>query len=104
MLSRAGMRLAAVARVSLARLATAAPPRLAVRVRSLCSDSDFQPKRKAFAPDGDVRSQIQMEIDSNKVVVFMKGVPEAPMCGFSNTVVQVLPAAAIIRFHCGCGT
>jgi hypothetical protein len=73
-------------------------------VRALCSDSDFQPKRKAFAPEGDVRSQIQMEIDSNKVVVFMKGVPEAPMCGFSNTVVQVLPAAATVRFRRGCST
>jgi hypothetical protein len=72
-----------------------------MRVRSLCSDSDFQPKRKAFAPDGDVRSQIQMEIDSNKVVVFMKGVPDAPMCGFSNAVVQVLPAASTVGWRRG---
>ncbi|XP_015437379.1 PREDICTED: glutaredoxin-related protein 5, mitochondrial isoform X2 [Dufourea novaeangliae] len=26
----------------------------------------------------------------NKVVVFMKGVPEEPRCGFSNAVVQIL--------------
>lgn len=26
----------------------------------------------------------------DKVVVFMKGVPEQPMCGFSNAVVQIL--------------
>ena len=26
---------------------------------------------------------------SVQVVVYMKGIPEAPMCGFSNTVVQV---------------
>ncbi|KAG5673894.1 hypothetical protein PVAND_003897 [Polypedilum vanderplanki] len=26
----------------------------------------------------------------NKVVVFMKGVPDAPRCGFSNAVVQIL--------------
>ena len=29
-------------------------------------------------------------VKKNKVVVFMKGVPEQPMCGFSNAVVQVL--------------
>ncbi|XP_050451663.1 glutaredoxin-related protein 5, mitochondrial isoform X2 [Cataglyphis hispanica] len=26
----------------------------------------------------------------NKVVVFMKGIPEEPRCGFSNAVVQIL--------------
>lgn len=29
-------------------------------------------------------------VNRNKVVVFMKGVPEQPMCGFSNAVVQIL--------------
>ena len=29
-------------------------------------------------------------VKSNKVVVFMKGVPAQPMCGFSNAVVQIL--------------
>lgn len=29
-------------------------------------------------------------IQNNKVVVFMKGVPDAPKCGFSNAVVQIL--------------
>ncbi|KAK2580330.1 hypothetical protein KPH14_001228 [Odynerus spinipes] len=29
-------------------------------------------------------------VNKNKVVVFMKGVPEEPRCGFSNAVVQVL--------------
>lgn len=28
-------------------------------------------------------------VKKNKVVVFMKGVPEQPMCGFSNAVVQI---------------
>ncbi|BES93651.1 Glutaredoxin [Nesidiocoris tenuis] len=28
-------------------------------------------------------------VSKNKVVVFMKGVPEAPKCGFSNAVVQI---------------
>ncbi|XP_056631373.1 glutaredoxin-related protein 5, mitochondrial [Diorhabda sublineata] len=29
-------------------------------------------------------------VKNNKVVVFMKGVPEQPQCGFSNAVVQIL--------------
>lgn len=29
-------------------------------------------------------------INKNTVVVFMKGVPDAPRCGFSNAVVQIL--------------
>uniref|UniRef100_A0A1A9WF14 Glutaredoxin-related protein 5, mitochondrial n=1 Tax=Glossina brevipalpis TaxID=37001 RepID=A0A1A9WF14_9MUSC len=29
-------------------------------------------------------------VTSNKVVVFMKGNPSAPLCGFSNAVVQIL--------------
>ncbi|XP_022784361.1 glutaredoxin-related protein 5, mitochondrial-like [Stylophora pistillata] len=29
-------------------------------------------------------------VKKDKVVVFMKGVPEQPMCGFSNAVVQIL--------------
>lgn len=29
-------------------------------------------------------------VKNSKVVVFMKGVPNAPRCGFSNAVVQIL--------------
>lgn len=34
--------------------------------------------------------QIEKLVKNNKVVVFMKGVPEQPRCGFSNAVVQIL--------------
>ncbi len=34
--------------------------------------------------------RIQSIIDGNDVVLFMKGVPAAPQCGFSAAVVQVL--------------
>ena len=34
--------------------------------------------------------EIQSEIDANDVVLFMKGSPVFPQCGFSATVVQVL--------------
>ncbi|MEE8188627.1 MAG: Grx4 family monothiol glutaredoxin [Kiloniellales bacterium] len=34
--------------------------------------------------------RIRQEIDSNEVVLFMKGTPVFPQCGFSAAVVQVL--------------
>ncbi|KAJ8684147.1 hypothetical protein QAD02_019939 [Eretmocerus hayati] len=34
--------------------------------------------------------EIEQLVKKNKVVVFMKGVPEEPRCGFSNAVVQVM--------------
>ena len=38
----------------------------------------------------DVSEQIKSEIKSNNVVLFMKGSPAFPMCGFSAAIVQVL--------------
>ncbi|EOD28123.1 glutaredoxin [Emiliania huxleyi CCMP1516] len=53
------------------------------------------PQRKKFAADGNVKDQIQKEIEANPVVVFMKGVPSAPMCGFSKQVVEVLKTQGV---------
>ena len=38
----------------------------------------------------DAHSQIESEIASNDVVLFMKGTPQFPQCGFSGQVVQIL--------------
>jgi monothiol glutaredoxin len=40
--------------------------------------------------DQQTRERIQSTIESNDVVLFMKGTPQAPRCGFSATVVQIL--------------
>ena len=40
--------------------------------------------------DNPVFSRIRKEIDDNAVVLFMKGTPMFPQCGFSGGVVQVL--------------
>ena len=37
-----------------------------------------------------VIARIQQEVDTNPVVLFMKGTPVFPQCGFSARVVQVL--------------
>lgn len=36
-----------------------------------------------------LKGAIDNLIQSNKIVVFMKGTKQFPQCGFSNTVVQV---------------
>ena len=38
----------------------------------------------------DTTEQIKNEIKSSSVVLFMKGTPVFPMCGFSASVVQIL--------------
>ena len=37
-----------------------------------------------------IAERIRTEVEGNDVVLFMKGTPVFPQCGFSNTVVQVL--------------
>ncbi len=42
-----------------------------------------------------VHEQIQSTVDANDVVLFMKGTPMFPQCGFSAAVVQVLSHMAV---------
>ena len=37
-----------------------------------------------------IQDQIKSEITSQDIVLFMKGTPQFPMCGFSGQVVQIL--------------
>lgn len=38
----------------------------------------------------DMLEDVKQRIADNKVMLFMKGTPEQPMCGFSNATVDVL--------------
>ena len=38
----------------------------------------------------EARNKLQQAVSSTPVVLFMKGTPEAPQCGFSRAAVQVL--------------
>ena len=40
--------------------------------------------------DQQVKEQIQNEINNNKICLFMKGTPDAPQCGFSMAVSNML--------------
>ncbi len=39
-----------------------------------------------------VQDQIKEQVSSNKVMLYMKGTPQFPQCGFSGQAVQVLQA------------
>jgi monothiol glutaredoxin len=66
-----------VQRPALVRMGRAAPLLPALQARLL----------SAIPPTHDKIDQL---VKDSKVVVFMKGVPEAPQCGFSNAVVQIM--------------
>ena len=38
----------------------------------------------------DLKEQIISDIENNPIILYMKGTKEMPMCGFSNSVVQIL--------------
>jgi monothiol glutaredoxin len=40
-----------------------------------------------------VMERIQAEVEGHPIVLFMKGTPQFPMCGFSSRAVQALKAA-----------
>ena len=46
-----------------------------------------------------VSERIQAEIEGHPVVLFMKGTPQFPMCGFSSRTVQAMKAAGATAFH-----
>lgn len=52
------------------------------------SDSDDAPKSRAEG--GDVLSEIEKEVTEHKIVIYMKGIPQQPMCGFSARAAAIL--------------
>ena len=68
----------------------------------------FYPHATAAIPRGaathrnpamSVMERIQAEIDRQPIVLFMKGTPQFPMCGFSSRTVQALKAAGATGLH-----
>ena len=63
------------------------------RARRFCTHSDFQPQSHVKdTSDDEVQSKLAQLVKENKVVLFMKGSPDMPQCGFSRAVCQVLHA------------
>lgn len=60
------------------------------------SHTDFAPQRKAVpAKEDDVQSMIAQHVKENPVMLYMKGTPSTPMCGFSAQVVAALKAEGV---------
>lgn len=58
------------------------------------SHSDFARVVKA-PPTSDVETRIKGHLDESKVVLYMKGLPSQPACGFSWKTVQILNAMGV---------
>ena len=46
----------------------------------------------------DTQQRIKEQVTGNPVVLYMKGTPQMPQCGFSQLAVQVLQACGVTRF------
>ncbi|CAG9583298.1 unnamed protein product [Danaus chrysippus] len=62
-------------------------------------NNTFKSSYRLFA-DKSINDKIDTIVKNNKVVVFMKGVPDAPRCGFSNAVVQIMRMHAVPYESC----
>jgi len=62
---------------------------------------DFKAIRKKYEQEGkgDVLEEIKKTVESHPLVLFMKGVPKAPQCGFSNLVVKILAEEGVSDYH-----
>lgn len=63
--------------------------------RHFSSHDDFSPQKKHNLEEGDdnasaVLDLIDSHVKANRIMLYMKGSPNQPMCGFSATVVQIL--------------
>jgi|EP00979_Chaetoceros_neogracilis_P011472 monothiol glutaredoxin len=54
------------------------------------SHSDFAPKKKIVADDDEAQKMIHEHVQNNHIMLYMKGNPSAPQCGFSASVVKML--------------
>jgi monothiol glutaredoxin len=47
----------------------------------------------------DTQQRIKEQVTGNRVVLFMKGTPQFPQCGFSSLACQVLNACGVTDLH-----
>ena len=52
--------------------------------------ANIQLRAQFSSESSPVQEKIAGLVKNDKVVIFMKGVPTAPQCGFSNAVVQIM--------------
>ena len=47
----------------------------------------------------DIQDVIREQVTSNPVVLYMKGTPQFPMCGFSATAIQILKNLGVTQLY-----
>merc|ERR1719427_1974078 len=60
------------------------------QTKPFLSQTCFTPSNSFSTEAPSINEKIEGLVKNAKVVVFMKGVPSAPQCGFSNAVVQIM--------------
>ncbi len=45
-----------------------------------------------------IQEKIRNQVTTNAVVLYMKGTPQSPQCGFSGATVQILEACGVQKF------
>ena len=68
-----------------------------LRFSSGDSHDDFKPKKKSVVPEGldEVMALIDSQVNENQVMLYMKGTPARPQCGFSMQAVRILNAVGV---------
>jgi monothiol glutaredoxin len=90
-LTRTSLRSASAALAT--RASSAAPVPAAFQQKAFFSDdshNDFAPKRKEVSGEEQALQMIKDHVSNNHIMLYMKGNPAQPMCGFSAKVVQTL--------------
>ncbi|MCC6473005.1 MAG: Grx4 family monothiol glutaredoxin [Burkholderiales bacterium] len=47
----------------------------------------------------DIKDRIRQTVTANPVVLYMKGTPQFPQCGFSMNAIQILKACGVASLH-----
>ncbi len=78
------------------RVVVNASTRCVVRLSSSSVDGhdDFQPKRKADGLE-DVFKLLEKQVKDHDIMLYMKGTPAKPQCGFSLQAVRILHALGV---------
>ncbi|KAG2373841.1 hypothetical protein C9374_011726 [Naegleria lovaniensis] len=85
-------------KLSFTVLEGANPPELAKRTKALSENVSISSSQTQQEPAGgatDLNSRIRNLINRAQVMLFMKGSPETPKCGFSSKIVEILRSANI---------
>ena len=96
---RPSLRLNLVPRVQRSSVAIRASlPLRPLASRAFGSDThdDFKPKVKSIpSSSDDVLALIKEQVTTNDIVLYMKGTPSQPQCGFSMQAVRILNAVGV---------